>query len=56
MAKRIVSTGRGITGKTTFIALATKYLSSPIYLLLLLDIDSDQNLAVGVRGFEPPTT
>jgi len=31
MAKRIVFTGRGVTGKTTFIALATKYLSSPIH-------------------------
>ena len=45
MAKRIVSTGRGGSGKTSFIALATKYLSSPNYPSLLLDIDGDQNLA-----------
>jgi CO dehydrogenase maturation factor len=45
MAKVIVSTGRGGTGKTSFIALATKYLSSPRYPSLLLDIDGDQNLA-----------
>jgi CO dehydrogenase maturation factor len=40
--KIIVSTGRGGTGKSTFVALACKYLASP---LLLLDIDPDQNLA-----------
>lgn len=38
----IVSTGRGGTGKSTFVALATKYLPSP---MLLLDIDPDQSLA-----------
>ena len=45
MAKRIISTGRGGTGKTSFIALATKYLSSSNYPSLLIDIDGDQNLA-----------
>jgi len=44
MVKRIVSTGRGGSGKTTFIALATKYLSSPDYPSLLIDLDGDQNL------------
>jgi len=38
----IVSTGRGGTGKSTFVALASRYLKSP---LLLLDIDPDQSLA-----------
>ncbi len=38
----IVSTGRGGTGKSTFVALASRYLSPP---LLLLDIDPDQSLA-----------
>lgn len=42
MGRRIVSTGRGGTGKTTFTALATKYLARPI---LLIDIDPDQSLA-----------
>ncbi len=42
MGKRIVSTGRGGTGKTTFTALATRYLARP---LLLIDIDPDQSLA-----------
>ena len=41
MVKRIVTTGRGGAGKTTFAALATKYLSPP---LLLIDIDPDQSL------------
>ncbi len=43
----IVSTGRGGTGKSTFVALASRYLTPP---LLLLDIDPDQSLAdmVGV--------
>lgn len=45
MTKRIVCTGRGGTGKTTFIALAAKYLSSQDHPSLLLDIDGDQNLA-----------
>ncbi len=38
----IVATGRGGTGKSTFVALASKYLPPP---LLLLDIDPDQSLA-----------
>ena len=38
----IVCTGRGGTGKSTFVALASRYLAPP---LLLLDIDPDQNLA-----------
>ena len=42
MGRKIVSTGRGGAGKTTFAALATKYLSGP---LLLIDIDPDQSLA-----------
>ena len=49
--KRLVSIGRGGSGKTTFVALMTKYLieksDTP---LLLVDIDPDQNLGemVGV--------
>ncbi len=42
MGKRIVSTGRGGTGKTTFTALAAKFLERPV---LLIDIDPDQSLA-----------
>jgi len=42
MAEIIVSTGRGGTGKTTFVALAARYLESPF---LLIDLDPDQNLA-----------
>ena len=38
----IMATGRGGTGKSTFVALASRYLKSP---LLLLDIDPDQSLA-----------
>ncbi|MFC1977265.1 cobalamin biosynthesis protein [Chloroflexota bacterium] len=38
----IVATGRGGTGKSTFVALASRYLRPP---LLLLDIDPDQSLA-----------
>jgi CO dehydrogenase maturation factor len=38
----IVATGRGGTGKSTFAALASRYLEPP---LLLLDIDPDQSLA-----------
>jgi len=40
--KIIVATGRGGTGKSTFVALASRYLSPP---LLLLDMDPDQSLA-----------
>ena len=49
--KRIVTIGRGGSGKTTFVALATKYFieegDTP---LLLVDVDPDQNLGemVGV--------
>jgi CO dehydrogenase maturation factor len=42
MGRKRVSTGRGGAGKTTFAALATRYLSGP---LLLIDIDPDQSLA-----------
>jgi CO dehydrogenase maturation factor len=42
MGKKIVSTGRGGAGKTSFAALASRYLSGP---LLLIDIDPDQSLA-----------
>lgn len=42
MGKKIVCTGRGGTGKTTFVALIVKYLNS---YPLLVDADSDQNLA-----------
>ena len=42
MGIKIVSTGRGGTGKTTFTALATKFLARPT---LLIDIDPDQSLA-----------
>ncbi len=41
MSTRIVTTGRGGSGKTTFVALLTKYLNRP---LLLLDIDPDESL------------
>ncbi len=54
MAKIIVSTGRGGTGKTTFVALAAKYLESPF---LLIDLDPDQNLAdmLGINLDNEPT-
>lgn len=42
MGNIIVSTGRGGTGKSTFVALASRYLAPP---LLLLDTDPDQSLA-----------
>ena len=38
----ILTTGRGGSGKSTFVALLTRYLKSP---MLLLDIDPDQSLA-----------
>ena len=38
----IMATGRGGTGKSTFVALIARYLKSP---MLLLDIDPDQSLA-----------
>lgn len=42
MARRIVSTGRGGAGKSTFVALMAKYLKGPS---LLIDLDPDQSLA-----------
>jgi len=42
MAKTIIVTGRGGTGKSTFTALATRALGSPP---LLIDADPDQSLA-----------
>lgn len=42
MARIIVATGRGGTGKTSFVALATRYLETP---QLLIDADPDQSLA-----------
>ncbi len=42
MGKVIVVTGRGGSGKTSFVALAAKHLPAP---QLLIDADSDQNLA-----------
>ena len=41
MGKKIVTTGRGGAGKTTFAALAVRFLVPP---LLLIDIDPDQSL------------
>jgi len=38
----VLATGRGGTGKSTFVALLSRYLKSP---LLLLDLDPDQSLA-----------
>jgi len=44
--KTLVSLGRGGTGKTSFVALLTKYLiEKGIGPLLLVDVDPDQNLA-----------
>lgn len=48
----IVATGRGGTGKSTFVALASRYLEPP---LLLLDIDPDQSLA-DMLGVDLATT
>jgi CO dehydrogenase maturation factor len=48
----IVSTGRGGAGKSTFVALASRYLEPP---LLLLDIDPDQSLA-DMLGVDLETT
>jgi CO dehydrogenase maturation factor len=42
MARKIVSTGRGGTGKSTFVALMSRYLTPPS---LLIDLDPDQSLA-----------
>ncbi|MCK4618032.1 AAA family ATPase, partial [Candidatus Aerophobetes bacterium] len=48
--KSIISTGRGGSGKTSFIALLAKYLK-PKNSLLLIDADPDENLAemIGVN-------
>jgi len=44
--KKIVSMGRGGTGKTSFVALMTKYfIENGDTPLLLVDVDPDQNLA-----------
>ncbi|MBW2045935.1 MAG: AAA family ATPase [Deltaproteobacteria bacterium] len=48
MAERIVSTGRGGTGKSTFVALASRYLRPP---MLLVDLDPDESLA-DMLGFD----
>jgi CO dehydrogenase maturation factor len=48
MAEIILSTGRGGTGKSTFVALAAKYLRPPI---LLIDLDPDESLA-DMLGFD----
>ena len=42
MGKTIVTTGRGGSGKSTFVSLASRYLAKP---LLIIDIDPDQCLA-----------
>lgn len=42
MARRIVSTGRGGAGKSTFVALMSRYLRPPS---LLIDLDPDLSLA-----------
>jgi len=42
MARKIVSTGRGGAGKSTFVALITRYLKPPT---LLIDLDPDLSLA-----------
>jgi CO dehydrogenase maturation factor len=42
MGRVIVSTGRGGAGKTTFVALASRYLKPP---KLLIDLDPDESLA-----------
>jgi len=42
MTKKIVSTGRGGAGKSTFVALMSRYLNPPS---LLIDIDPDLSLA-----------
>ena len=51
MVRRIISTGRGGSGKTMFIALATRCLSATDYPSLVIDIDADQNLADMLEGY-----
>ncbi len=41
MANKIVSTGRGGAGKSTFVSLAVRFLDPP---MLLIDLDPDQSL------------
>ena len=50
MGKRIVVTGRGGTGKTTFAVLMARFLAGP---KLLVDADPDQHLAV-MAGVDSP--
>ena len=52
MGKIIISTGRGGTGKSSFVALASGYLEAP---MLLIDIDPDQSLA-DMLGIDLETT
>jgi len=47
MARKIVSTGRGGAGKSTFAALVSRYLKPPT---LLVDLDPDLSLA-DILGF-----
>ncbi|MBN1625795.1 MAG: AAA family ATPase [Deltaproteobacteria bacterium] len=42
MGKKLVATGRGGTGKSTFTSLTSRYLPPPIF---LIDLDPDQSLA-----------
>jgi CO dehydrogenase maturation factor len=42
MGKKLVATGRGGTGKTTFTSLTSRFLSPPVF---LIDLDPDQSLA-----------
>jgi CO dehydrogenase nickel-insertion accessory protein CooC1 len=48
MAKKIVSTGRGGAGKSTFAALVSRYMNPPT---LLVDLDPDLSLA-DMLGFD----
>ncbi len=55
MARVMVSTGRGGVGKSTFVAVAARYLASP---KLIIDLDPDESLAdmLGVDLGESETT
>jgi len=48
MGRRIVATGRGEAGKSTFAALVSRYLKPPT---LLVDLDPDLSLA-DILGFD----
>jgi len=48
MARKIVSTGRGGAGKSTFAAMVSRYLKPPT---LLVDLDPDLSLA-DMLGFD----